>query len=177
MKNFLFIHRKPSHYYNKLISFLAILSFLLTFPLMGFKIELQNLDLFLAKFILLFLFLLFLSSLIEIKEKGEVLSSLEIYEIESFTREITEKIANGDKEILKYISKYNHSYNTLKNAIEKKKKFTISTIRKEKNRYTVGLIDERKWILFFIIRYFIKDPIHYVTFLKEENKLRIVYFK
>jgi len=148
MKKFLFVYRKPNKYYDRFISFLMILSFSLVLTINKFNISLNKLYFLLVQYIILFFILLFINIIIESFQKSEKMSPLEIYDIENFVKKVLKKIKTRDKSLLNKINEYNPSKKILKKYIQKKKRFIISSIVKENNKYIVHLIDEKNGFYF-----------------------------
>jgi len=170
MKKFTFVYRKPNNYYQRYLTFLLILSFLLALTYNKFYINIYNLNYFFLEVLLYFFLLIFITIIIEYLEKGEYISPIELYEVEKFSNELLDMIKKGDFAALMYVHKSNPSYHILEKYIKKRKKFVISSIIKSGKNYEINLIDVKKWIFFFIFKYLAFNSIHKVVLKKVKVK-------
>lgn len=164
-------HLKPNNYYTRLFIFFTIISLSLTFSLIGFTLE--NLDLFLLKFIVIFFLIMCIASFIEFFNHGDYMSPLEVFDIDNFFNNLLNDIKLEKTKY--YINKYN--YKTLKNfntIFKSKKSFFLSSIKKQANTYELTFIDKNKFYKYFIFKFLIRDAISKMIIKKIKGKFKII---
>ncbi len=165
---------KPNNYYKHLFSFISLLSIILTFITLHFKIS-YNLFIYLTYY---FILLLILVTVIELFNKGEYLSPLETYDLCEFVEKLIDDIKIGSKKPLKFINKYNPSYKKLQEIITKKEKLLLSNIKKSGDVYEITLLRENKVILYFLSSYLGFHSVYKLHIKKEKNRnFKILLFE
>lgn len=166
MRKIHYNYLKPQNYYNRLLTFFLIIGLSLTIFLI--KIEEETLETFLLKFIVIIFLIILMAVLIEFFYKGEYMNPLEVYDIEQFYLELLD-ITKKEDSIEKFFNKYDSkTKNKYKQIFLHKRKYFLSSIRKNKNTYELTIIDEKKLAEYFILKFLIRKAIHKL-FIKELN--------
>jgi purine-cytosine permease-like protein len=174
MKKIIFNYLKPQKYYLRLLNFFILISFSLVLTIISFNLNyiLENFDLFLLKFIVIFFIILIISSIIEfLFYRGRYISPIEVYDLEYFFNDFKNDIKNKEINLLdKYFLKYN--IKAKKNFFDKIKhhNYYLSSIRKMNDEeYELIIIDEVRFLEFFLFRFLISVPI-IKLYIKKINK-------
>lgn len=173
-----YIYLKPQNYYNRLFTFFLLIGFSLTFFLMNLvRIEL-SLELFLLHFISLVFLLLVFAVIIEYFYLGEYMTPHERLDIMIFINQLLENYEDK-KHIDSFVNKYNHkTLKFLKNSLYgKKKRFVISNFRKVNSKIIVTLLDDRKVLTYFFIKFLSKKAVLTLYLHKEKNSYKVIRAK
>ena len=167
-------YTKPSNYYNHLLTFFAIISLTLTFSLVKFEIE--SIEIFFLKFIIIIFLLLFISVLIEFFYRSEYMNPIEIFKVENFSNKFLKSISKN-KDYEKYFNKYDtKSKKKINKIFDKKSNFYLSSIRKHKKIYEVTIINEKNLLVFLISRFFGRTGVHKLFLENQGKKFKIIRF-
>lgn len=114
--------------------------------------------------------------LVEFFYRGDYMSPLEVYDIEKFFNEFIEDVySKGD--IDKYFNKYDHrSKKEFQKIFGKKARYFLSTIRKVDNFYEVSVINERKMLEYYFIRFLGHGAVHKMHIRKVNGSFKIIKF-
>lgn len=172
MKRIHYNYLRPPFYYQRLFVFFLLLSALLSFQLIIFT-QLSLADYFLIVIVVLLLFLT-IGAFIEYLKKGEYMSPLEVYDVVGFIKELQYARKHNDsldEFFLSYVKKPKKVYSQF---VNKKKKFTLSTIAKHNGFYEVTLLDEAKVVEYLFFRFFTKKATIHLRLKKVKGEFKIV---
>jgi len=147
----------------------------------GFRIV--NIDDFLLKFFLIYFLIMVISVLIELLNKSEYLSPIEIYNLNLFFNNFLKDLKNTSHikefDFEFYFNKYDsNSKKKITKIIKKiKKRFFISTIRKENDIYKIHFIDKFTLFRFLFIKFLAKGGVHRADIKIIKGKYKIIYFE
>lgn len=164
---------KPQNYYNHLLTFFFIISFVLTLTL-SIRLGFSGLEIFLLQFFVILFLLLSIGVLIEFYNLGEYMNPLETYEIQHFIYSFLDTY-HHKKSVEDYFNKYDAK--TRKNLIkllDRDRVYSLSSIRKYKRTYQVTLLDERKVFRYFLIHFFLGKIIYRVHIQKHNDSWKII---
>lgn len=166
-------HLKPQNYYNRLLTFFLIIGFITTLTLVGFNLD--NMELFLLKYIIILFLLLCVAVVIEFFYRSDYMNPIEIFEIESFFNVFRHNLRTDSIEFDNFFNKYDvKSKKVLEKMKKKKTRLLLSSIRKHGDVYEVTFFDERKMLEFYIVKFLAKGGVHKMFIKDIKGKLRII---
>ena len=173
MRKISYNYIKPQNYYNHLLTFFTFVALSLTFSLVQFNIE--YLEIFFLKFIIILFLILFVSVLIEFFYMSEYIGPIEIYNVEKFINRFLKKIHVKDHS--KFFNKYDiKSKKKFEKIFNSKDDFFISSIRKHKQIYEITIINQRDEFLFIIARLFGRKGVHKLFLENHGKQFKIIRF-
>jgi hypothetical protein len=172
MRKIHYNYLKPQNYYNRLLTFFLIIGFSLTIFLI--KLEEETMETFLLKFIVIVFLMILIAIAIEFFYTGEYMNPLEVYDLEHFFLEFLSKTEKKG-EIEKFFNKYDSKTKSkFKKTFLHKRRYFLSSIRKNKNTYELTLIDEKKLAEYFILKFLVKKAIHKIFIKKLNEEFKII---
>lgn len=177
MRKLVYNYIKPQNYYNRLVTFFAFVSISLAFSLVGFRVD--DLDIFLLKFLIIFFFLISFAALLEFYYSGDYMGPLEVYDVEYFYKNlILEFRTSKEFDFHKYFHKYNlKCKESFCKVYDNRKVYTLSSIRKLNGTYTITVINANRMPIFSIplIRFIVaRGAIHKLYLKKFDNEFKII---
>ena len=167
---------RPQNYYNRLITFFLIMSILLTFSLVRFTIT--TLDFFFFKILVIFFLLIMISVMVEYFYKGEYMSPLEIYDVEVFYNIVYEDMNFDTNDLNHYFNTYDlKTRKTFNKIFRKGRKYILSSISKRDGIYEIVIINDRKLLQFFFVRFLLGKAMHKLFVKKVKGDFKIIGVK
>jgi hypothetical protein len=161
---------KAPKYFDILLVYFLVIVFFFTLFIIDFSYE--NANAFLIRYIIIFLLLITIASIMEFKNKSEYINPFESIEIERFFRDFL----FDNNRCNNFINKYNYkAKKQCKKVFRENKDYHLMSFRKNKDIYTIDFVEEKKGgDFFYFMKFLLRMNNHRIILKKDNDDFKII---